>query len=141
MKEKILNYIKENEIDTNILRNMVSELNSWDGSFDDYYYWENDEEFFNTFYPNNPMDAVRAAYYGNYNYADPLVHINAYGNLDSCDEWEVEEQLKNDATEIVSHYLDEMEDNPDYFDYDYLNLDDELKELFDEFMNEEVEDE
>lgn len=44
--------------------------------------YENDEEFFNTFF-NSPMDAVRAAVYGEYNFMDKYVTFNGYGNLKS----------------------------------------------------------
>lgn len=44
---------------------------------------DNDEDFFNTFYENKPMEAVRATFYGKYRFNDDYVWLNAYGNLDS----------------------------------------------------------
>lgn len=44
---------------------------------------ENDEDFFNTYFENNPESAVRAAFYGDYRYMDTYVKFNGYGNLES----------------------------------------------------------
>ena len=44
---------------------LISELNSYDGCFEHYNYYENDDYFFETFYSGNAIEAVRAAYYGN----------------------------------------------------------------------------
>ena len=46
-KEKLLEYLKDN---TNILRTMVLEVNSYNGHLDYLDYYENDDYFFETFY-------------------------------------------------------------------------------------------
>lgn len=48
---------------------------------DDYIY-ENDEEFFETFF-TKPIDAVGAVCCGDYRFNDNLVQFNGYGNLES----------------------------------------------------------
>lgn len=99
------------------LKNMVNEVNSWNGELDWLDYQENDEEFFNIYY-NNPIEAVRAVCYGDYNYTDDYVKINAYGNLESCDEYEYEKEIEESADEIVDTFLRNIDNM----------WDDELKE-------------
>lgn len=96
------------------LREMVGEVNSWNGRLDYLDYQENDEEFFNTYFYNKPDEAVRATYYGDYNYMDDYVRFNAYGNLESCSELEYEKELENYKEEIIDAYyenINEMTDN------------------------------
>lgn len=96
------------------LREMVGEVNSWNGGLDYLNYQENDEEFFNTYFYNKPDEAVRATYYGNYNYMDDYVRFNAYGNLESCSELEYEKELENYKEEIIDAYyenINEMDNN------------------------------
>lgn len=97
------------ELTIDELKEMVSELNSWDGSFDDLYYYENDEYFFEMMFGTKVDDAVRAVCYGNYEYMDDYVHFNAYGNLDSCNEWEYEKEIEESAEEIIERYLEEID--------------------------------
>ena len=65
----------------------------------DDYIWENDEcnleEMFSG--PSAVSDALRAACYGDYNFTDRYVVLNAYGNLKSYDIYDVEEQIDFDA--------------------------------------------
>ena len=96
-KEKIREYLLNNE---ETLLDVVSELNSWNNCLENLDFWENDEEFFNTFF-NNPMEAIRATYYGNYNYNDDYVKFNGYGNIDSYSEYERIEEIKDNIDDIV----------------------------------------
>lgn len=96
------------------LREMVGEVNSWNGGLDYLDYQENDKEFFNTYFYNKPDEAVRATYYGDYNYMDDYVRFNAYGNLESCSELEYEKELENYKEEIIDAYyenINEMDNN------------------------------
>lgn len=87
--------------DMTMLRNVVSELNSWNNCLEHLEVWENDEEFFNTFFEGKPMEAVRSTYYGEYSYMDEYVKFNGYGNLESLSEYELEEELKSNIEDIV----------------------------------------
>ena len=68
----------------------------------------NDEDFFNLFFEGKPMEAVRAASYGHYNYADDWVWFNAYGNLESGD-YEGELPL-HDGEEMAEWYIDNYDE-------------------------------
>lgn len=97
--ENLKNYLLSNEEE---LTSIVSDINCIDGSLDYLEYWDNDEEFFDTFFPNNPTEAVRAACYGDYNYCDDFVRFNGYGNLESFDDWELEKEYGENIDEIIN---------------------------------------
>ena len=104
IKDYLLDHI--NEIDN--MRSMISEINSIDGSLEYLEYWDNDEEFFDTFFHNDPMEAVRASYYGDYNYCDDYVKFNGYGNLESANEYDLvkryEEYIDDIVKALIEHY-------------------------------------
>ena len=127
-KEKIREYLLNNE---ETLLDVVSELNSWNGCLENLDFWENDEEFFNTFF-DNPMDAIRATYYGNYNYNDDYVKFNGYGNVDSYSEYERIEEIKDNIDDIVDNLIE-------YYYNIYIN--EELENLILELLEEEEKEE
>ena len=103
--EEIKNYLL-NHVDE--IGDIIIEINSIDGSLDFLEYWNNDEEFFNTFFYNNPTEAVRSAYYGDYNYCDNWVKFDGYGNLVSFNDYDLEKEYKDyidDITKsLIEHY-------------------------------------
>lgn len=100
----------DEEVSVKDLEYMVRECNSYDGSLEDYCYEINDEDFFNVHF-TEPMEAVRAAYFGEYQYSDDYVRFNAYGNLKSASTWDFEQELKDGKDEIVERYIEMLEDN------------------------------
>lgn len=102
--------LTDEEISVRDLEYMVRECNSYDGSLEDYCYEINDEDFFNVHF-TEPMEAVRAAYFGEYKYSDDYVRFNAYGNLKSVSTWDFEQELKDGTDEIVERYIEMLEDN------------------------------
>ena len=127
-KEKIREYLLNNE---DVLLDVVSELNSWNSCLDNLDFWENDEEFFNTFF-DNPMEAIRATYYGNYNYNDDYVKFNGYGNIDSYSEYERIEEIKDNIDDIVDNLIE---------CYYNIYINEELENLLLELLEEEEEEE
>jgi hypothetical protein len=108
---EIKKYLLEN---TETLKEIVSQINGYDGSLDSLEYYENDEYFFELYF-SNPAEAVRAAHFGNYNYSDDFVKFNGYGNLDSYTEHEVEEELKSSIDEILKR-MEALEGKIDIYD-------------------------
>lgn len=98
MENNLKEYLLDNASE---LKDIVSELNSWDGSLDDLRVYSNDEEFFDMFFSNNTYEAIRAVSYGEFNYTDDYVTFNVYGNLKSMNEWEYEEMLKDSIDDII----------------------------------------
>lgn len=103
---------------------IVQELNSWNGCMDHLDVRENDEEFFQVYFEDKPMEAVRAAVYGDYNYTDEYVRFNGYGNLESLSQWKFEEELKESIEEIIDNLI---ENQPE------LSLDPEIEELIEKW--------
>ena len=103
IKNYLLNHVNE-------IGEIVSEINSIDNSLEYLEYWDNDEEFFNTFFYNNPMEAVRASYYGDYNYCDDYVRFNGYGNLESFNDYKLEKEYKYYIDEIVKSLIEHYQE-------------------------------
>ena len=121
--ENIKNYLLGNEEE---LRSIVQEINSYNGSLDNLNFYENDEDFFNTFFTDNPMEVARATFYGNYKYCDQYVRFNGYGNLESFDEYEAMKEIKAYIDDIVTCLLECWEEL--YIDYQLVELLEEEEE-------------
>lgn len=110
-----MNFEKLNDkITTEELIEMVRDCIGYDGSFEDLDYYENDEYFFQDFFQNKVDEAVRAVCYGNYEYMDDYVKFNAYGNLDSCSEYEYRDEVEDQREDIIEHYFELYESNNVY---------------------------
>lgn len=103
---------------------IVQELNSWNGCMDQLDVRENDEEFFQVYFEGKPMEAVRAAVYGEYNYTDEYVRFNGYGNLESLTQWQLENEIKESIEEIIENLIEYQ---------DELSLDSEVEELIEKW--------
>lgn len=103
---------------TEKLMAMAHEVNSWNGTLEHLDMWENDRDFFDVFYSGEPMEVARAVQFGEYDYRDEYVTINAYGNLKSYSDYELEELLEDYKEEIVESYNELVEDGSIE---DYLN--------------------
>ena len=118
IKDYLLNHVDE-------IGDIIIEINSIDSSLDFLEYFDNDEEFFNTYFYNNPTEAVRSAYYGDYNYCDKYVRFNGYGNLESFNDYDLEKESKEYINEIVNALLKH---------YQEIGItDDNLKELIEKY--------
>ena len=98
------------ELSTQQLHEMVQEMSGYDGSFEELNAYENDEEFFNTFFSDNPIEAVRATYFGDYSFSDDYVRFNGYGNLESLNDYDYEEELEDYRDEIVDRWVEMVVD-------------------------------
>ena len=89
------------------LKEMVQEVNGWDGSLEEYEYEE--MEFLNYAFDVEPLELLRMAHFGNFNWNDDYFTINVYGNLDSINEFEFERELIDNSKEIIMVYNDLVE--------------------------------
>ena len=123
-KESIIAILKV--MDTEVLVDVWNEYCS-EKNMDDYI-WSNDEFTLQEMFSGNSAvsDALRAAFYGDYRYNDDYVVFNAYGNLKSYDDYNVEEQIDfdtlaeyimdNDSREIQDVWIEDIHgDFEDYF--------------------------
>ena len=122
IKDYLLNHVDE-------IGDIVIEINSIDNSLEYLNYWINDEVFFNTFFYNNPTEAVGSAYYGDYNYCDKYVKFTGDGNLESFNDYDLEKEYKYYIDEIVNALLKH---------YQEIGItDNELKNLIEEYKEED----
>ena len=126
--EEIKNYLLDHVHEIDNMRSMISEINSIDGSLEYLDYWDNDDEFFNTFFYNNPTEAVRAAYYGDYKYCDDYVRFNGYANLESFNDYDLEKEYKEYIDDIVKALIEHYQEMSIY-DNNLLEI---IKSYFEE---------
>ena len=100
------------------LKEMLLSINSYDSRLDNLDYQENSEDFFSTYYSNNPYEVARAVYYGDYNFNDEYVKINVYGNLERISEYSFNDLVEEYKEEIITEYLDIIEEDNFYFKED-----------------------
>ena len=128
--EDMINYLQDN---TDTLKEMVNEVNSYNGALEDYAWEVNDEEFYDIFFKDK-MEVARAVYYGgnSYNYMEEYVRFDAYGNLETTDDYNMRRDLQDGASEILDEFLELYADNNVYTSdevfkgmiSDYYNMED-----------------
>ena len=117
-REKFLEAIIEeiNGFNDKELKDLNNIFCSMTNSEDDMIY-DNDQEFFDIFFYDDPMEAIRRAHYGNYTYSESFVKINGYGNLDSL--YNIEEADLADSFEaIAENVADNLTEYSHLFDVD-----------------------
>ncbi len=76
--------------------------------------YENDEEFFNMCFEGKPFKAVRATFYGDYNFSHEYVIFNGYGNLETFNTMDIEKLV--DSVEVMAENIaDRFEDFENIF--------------------------
>lgn len=85
---------------------LVSIINSYDGSLSEIEFFYNEEEFFDIFFGINTIDAVRAVCYGDYKFEDEFVMFNAYENLESFNRYEVMNEYRLFKDEIADKIME-----------------------------------
>ena len=80
------------------------------------------------FFQNDPMEAVRSSYYGDYNYCDDYVRFNGYGNLESFNDYDLEREDEEYIDEIVKALTEHYQEMSIY-DNNLLEL---IKSYFEE---------
>lgn len=77
--------------------------------------YNNDEDFFNTFYPNagDGLRVAQAVFYGDYNYSHEYVKFNGYGNLESIAYFELRDLCE--LPEVMAEYI-----HDNFSDFEHL---------------------
>lgn len=120
-----------NEVSVEMLEEMVHECFCYDGSLEEYKVENFDEDFFNTYFDNEPMKVAQAVYFGKIqNWNDEYIYFNGYGNLESMNKYEYEKMLNDGKEEIIERALEMYQDNK-------LYLSNEIEQLFDEHLEDE----
>lgn len=119
--EKAKNYLLIHDDDE--LVEVVQQINSFNGSLEFLQWFDNDEEFYNSFFLDNPMELARSIYYGNYEYCHDYVRFNGYGNLETTDRYGLVKECKYYIDEIVTELLKV---------YEEIEVSEELKEILED---------
>lgn len=111
---------------------LVSIHNDWcdENNGDDTIY-NNDEDFFETYFSGKVMDAVRAIAFGEYEFNHDYVMFNGYANLESFDR--VSDHV--DIAELASWVLNE----DSMSEYDMDDFESAMEDAFVEYANEQEE--
>lgn len=121
------NAIKEQltGLDVETKLNIYNELDLTD--YEQYY---NDFDEMIDLYFNNPADAARAAYFGDFSLTDDYFTLDIYGNIKSYNDYTLNDQL----TMVLEDHLEDIYSLDDYiliyFDLDEINeLEEETEEI------------
>ncbi|WP_300449324.1 hypothetical protein [Fusobacterium sp.] len=83
LKFRLIDILDNIQDGADYILDIINCINGIDCSLEDLEYYENDNDFFNTYYYNNPFEVARACSYGDYHVADEYVKIDKWKSL--CD--------------------------------------------------------
>ena len=109
--KKLESYLLDN---MDVTGYMVREINAWGGYLEHLEYFDM-EEFDLVLEGYTPSEVANRIFYGSFNPNDEYFRFNAYGNLESANEWEIVEEYRDYISEIAS-YIVEYKDNIDIND-------------------------
>ena len=125
--EKIKEFLLNNSEE---IKNVIVEINNWNGSLAGFEVFDNDEYFFNDIFYGSKYDLVEKIINGDYRLEDDLVRFDCYGDIESLNRREYEEELKENIDEIIEELISCYDDLTYY--YKELNISDELKKIIEE---------
>lgn len=123
IKEFLLNNLEE-------IKNVIAEVYNWNGSLVGFEVFDNDEYFFNDIFYGSKYELVEKIANGSYRIEDDLVRFDCYGDIESLNRREYEEELKENIDEIIEELIGCYDDLTNY--YKELNISDELKKIIEE---------
>ena len=135
-EEAIRNYVENLSKDDLVY--LLQHMNSCDGCFEDavYYDMASLDEFLDGY---TPTEIAQMIFFGEFNPNVDYFHFNAYGNLESANWRDVEEEARDLVDDIIDHLVTCYSGNTPWATLDYLvDADDDA--IFDEDY-EEVEEE
>ena len=100
--ENLKNYLLSNEEE---LKSIISDINCYNGNLPWLECYDNDEYTINELF-SSPAEALRSAYFGDYDYNKPYFKFNGYGNIESLDEYDLRNQARNCIDDIINELLD-----------------------------------
>ena len=109
--KKLESYLLDN---MDVTGYMVRELNAWCGCLEHLEYFDM-EELDLVLEGYTPSEVANRIFYGDFNPNDEYFRFNAYANLESANEWDIEEEYRDYISEIAS-YIVEYKDNIDIND-------------------------
>ena len=114
--------------DASIGFNLINEINSYDGSLD-YLQVFSMDDFDEIMNGIDPSALAFRIFYGDFNPNHDYFRFNAYANLESLDEYDLEEEIKDNSGEIAQRTVELYEDGKLSY------LDDEILEMLEDEEN------
>lgn len=90
------------------LEEMVREVNGWDGSLEEFEYYAM-EQINDLFHDVEPLEILRMAHFGDFDWNDDYFTGNVFGNLESISENDFHGELIDNSKEIVERYKELVE--------------------------------
>ena len=109
--KKLESYLLDN---MDVAGYMVREINAWGGYLEHLEYFDM-EELDLVLEGYTPSEVANRIFYGDFNPNDEYFRFNAYANLESANNWDIEEEYRDYISEIAS-YIVEYKDNIDIYD-------------------------
>ena len=109
--KKLESYLLDN---MDITGYMVREINAW-GGYLEYLEYFNMEELDFVLEDYTPSEVASRIFYGDFNPNDEYFRFNAYANLESANEWDIEEEYRDHISEIAN-YIVEYKHKIDIYD-------------------------
>ena len=124
MRNKIKEMLKS---DMYLTMDIVSQLNSLNGSFETYVLY-NMDDFDEMMEGYTPTELAQRIFFGDFNINDDYFFFNGYANLESINEWEMQGHFEPIIDEIVDSML---------YNYDDIYIDDaDLNDLVGRYLDE-----
>ena len=103
---------------------IVADVNGYNGSLEEYEYYDMEYTFNELLSGLEPLEIARMINFGDFNYNHDYWTFNGYGNIESIDEYELKEILIDDYEYILETALDAHDNNyidlNDHIDYDTI---------------------
>ena len=122
--EELKEYLLNNE---DKLAEVVSELNAWNGSLEHLEFYGNEKYIVDELFPS-AYDFAEKCAYGDYNVNDEYFRFDGYGNIETCTEQEMIQEMKDSIDDIIDVLKDE---------YYKIDIDDKIAELIEGSEKEE----
>ena len=108
------------ELDVEVLKQLVDEMNSWDG-YNEYLHFYEMGEINEFYYSVEPLEVLIRAHFGDFNPMDDYFNFNGYGNLVSYSEYDMYAEIEKYRDEIIEDALIYHDDG--HIDlYDYIEV-------------------
>ena len=102
--DSLIEFLKDNLDNTITIEDLYNQLNNTDDIGDLNEWLEFDDEFFNTYFKDDPGRAARAVYFGKIqSWNDPYIRFNGYANLETTRYIPYEDY----AQEIMEQWIEE----------------------------------
>ena len=110
---------------------LLQHMNAYDSCFDDCVYFNMAE--FDDFMSNySPMEIAQMIFFGNdFNPNDDYFRFNGYGNLESANWYDVEDEAEDLKDDIIDHLVNYYSGDTPWAELDYI-VDSDDDALFDE---------